>query len=69
MWFDEVEGKRELTLGVLTVLVRMFPCTALSEVYSIISTQRFLVLLIIIFPANPKPCRHCGRTSFENRHS
>ena len=68
MWFDEVDGKRELTLSVLTVFVRMFPCTALREVYSI-STQRFLVLLIIIFPANPRPCRHCGRTSFENRHS
>ena len=27
MWFDEVEGKRELTLSVLTVFVRTFPCT------------------------------------------
>ena len=42
VWFDEAEGKRGLMLGVyiMTLFVTMFHCTAPSEVYSIILTQK-----------------------------
>ena len=45
LWFDETEGKRGLTLGVMTVFVRMFYCKAPSEVYSIICAQEVQLLL------------------------
>ena len=44
-WFDETEGKRGLTLDVMTVIVRMFRFKAPGEVYSIIINMRPNVFL------------------------
>ena len=49
-WFDEAEGKQGPTMGVMTVFVTMFHCTAPSEVYSIICALKVFCIINYYFP-------------------
>ena len=54
-WFDEVVGKRVMTLSAMIFsffcFVMRFHCTASSEVCSIITAGKVSLLLVIIRPA------------------
>ena len=53
----------------MTVLSECFTGQRLVKLIAEYVPKKFSVLIMIIFPANLRPCRHSGWTFFENYHS